>query len=69
MTARLVLVTGASSGIGEATARRYGVSGAHVLLLARNEERLDEVVQAIRKDGGTATAFPSISPTPRPSRR
>ena len=58
MTSRLVLVTGASSGIGEATARRYGASGAHVLLLARNADRLDEVVGAIRKDGGTATAYP-----------
>jgi short-subunit dehydrogenase len=58
MTARLVLITGASSGIGEATARRYGASGAHVLLLARNEERLDAAVHAIGKVGGTATAYP-----------
>jgi short-subunit dehydrogenase len=58
MASKLVLVTGASSGIGEATARRYGASGAHVLLLARNAERLDAVAKAIRKDGGTATAFP-----------
>ena len=58
MAATLVLVTGASSGIGEATARRYGASGAHVLLLARNEARLDEAVSAIRKNGGTATAYP-----------
>lgn len=58
MTSRVVLVTGASSGIGEATARRYGASGAHVLLLARNVDRLDEAVRAIRKDGGTATAYP-----------
>jgi short-subunit dehydrogenase len=58
MTARLVLVTGASSGIGEAAARRYGASGAHVLLLARNANRLDEAVRVIRKNGGTATAYP-----------
>jgi short-subunit dehydrogenase len=58
MAAKLVLVTGASSGIGEATARRYGAAGAHVLLLARNAERLDSVARAIREAGGTATAFP-----------
>ena len=50
MTSRVVLVTGASSGIGEATARRYGASGAHVLLLARNADRLDEAVAD--DDGG-----------------
>jgi len=57
MTARIVLVSGASSGIGEATARRYGANGAHVLLLARNSDRLDEAARAIRKDGGTATPY------------
>jgi uncharacterized protein len=58
MASKLVLVTGASSGIGEATAKRYAASGAHVLLLARNQERLDKVAEAVRKEGGTATAFP-----------
>lgn len=58
MAAKLVLITGASSGIGEATATRYGASGAHVLLLARNAERLHGVAQAIRGAGGTATVFP-----------
>jgi short-subunit dehydrogenase len=58
MAANLVLVTGASSGIGEATARRYGASGARVLLLARNAERLEVVADAIRKDGGAASAYP-----------
>jgi short-subunit dehydrogenase len=58
MAPKIVLVTGASSGIGEATAKRYGAAGAHVLLLARNAERLDAVARAIRAEGGTATAFP-----------
>jgi short-subunit dehydrogenase len=58
MASKLVLVTGASSGIGEATAKRYGAAGAHVLLLARNAERLDGVAHEIRENGGTATAFP-----------
>jgi short-subunit dehydrogenase len=58
MTSKLVLVTGASSGIGEATAKRYGAAGAHVLLLARNAERLYGVAHAIREAGGTATAHP-----------
>jgi short-subunit dehydrogenase len=56
MASRLVLVTGASSGIGAATAELYGKKGAHVLLLARNAERLDRVAGAIRRAGGTATA-------------
>jgi short-subunit dehydrogenase len=57
MAAKLVLITGASSGIGEAAAKRYGASGAHVLLLARNEERLARVAEAIRGAGGAATPY------------
>jgi short-subunit dehydrogenase len=58
MTAKLVLITGASSGIGEATAKRYAASGARVLLLARNAERLDLVASAVKRAGGTAAGFP-----------
>jgi short-subunit dehydrogenase len=57
MTSKLVLVSGASSGIGEATALRYAAAGAHVLLLGRNVERLDRVVESIRRDGGAATPY------------
>lgn len=57
MASQLVLITGASSGIGAATAKRFGAAGAHVLLLARNEERLERVADAVREAGGTATAF------------
>ncbi len=58
MASKLVLVTGASSGIGAATARRYGAAGAHVLLLARNTERLERVGKAVGDAGGTASLFP-----------
>jgi short-subunit dehydrogenase len=57
MASKLVLITGASSGIGEATAKRYGRSGAEVALFARNAERLDSVAAAIKREGGTAVPF------------
>ena len=55
MGPKLVVITGASSGIGEATAKRYGAGGAHVVLLGRNADRLAGVADAIRKSGGAAT--------------
>ena len=58
MASKLVLVTGASSGIGAATAKLYGAGGARVLLLARNQPRLDEVAAAIKREGGGASAYP-----------
>ena len=57
MAAKRVLISGASSGIGEALAKRYGHAGAHLLLLARNRERLASVAEAIKRDGGTAAVF------------
>jgi uncharacterized protein len=57
MASKLVLVSGASSGIGEATAKRYAAGSAHVVLLARNAERLDRVAESIRRDGGAATSY------------
>jgi short-subunit dehydrogenase len=57
MAQKLVLVTGASSGIGEATANAYAARGARLLLLARNLERLEGVAGAIRQQGGTVAAF------------
>jgi NAD(P)-dependent dehydrogenase (short-subunit alcohol dehydrogenase family) len=55
---KTVLVTGASYGIGEATARRVAAAGATVLLLARSVDRLDEVVSEIADAGGMAYAHP-----------
>jgi uncharacterized protein len=57
MASKLVLVTGASSGIGEATAKLYGARGAQVLLLARNEAKLGEVAAAIKHGGGAAISY------------
>jgi NADP-dependent 3-hydroxy acid dehydrogenase YdfG len=51
---KVVVITGASSGIGEATARLLGADGAAVVLGARRTERLDEIARDIREHGGRA---------------
>ena len=51
---KVVAVTGASSGIGEATALLLAERGAAVVLGARRSERLDELATAIRERGGHA---------------
>jgi NADP-dependent 3-hydroxy acid dehydrogenase YdfG len=60
MTQRLdgtvALVTGASSGIGEATALALAAEGATVALLARRRDRLDDLTRRIESAGGTALA-------------
>ncbi|MFI5833012.1 SDR family oxidoreductase [Micromonospora sp. NPDC051300] len=53
---KVVAVTGASSGIGEATARHLAALGATVVLGARRTERLERVVDEITAAGGTAAA-------------
>ena len=56
---KVVLVTGSSYGIGEATARRLAAAGATVLLVARTEEQLQVVADEIRADGGSAYVYPA----------
>lgn len=54
---RVVVVTGASSGIGEALANRLGDAGAKVLLVARSKDKLDEMKGEIEARGGTAFSY------------
>ena len=49
---QVVVITGASSGVGRAVARAYGARGAKVALLARNREALDACAEEIRQMGG-----------------
>ncbi|HET7210542.1 MAG TPA: SDR family NAD(P)-dependent oxidoreductase [Methyloceanibacter sp.] len=55
---RIALITGASRGIGRAVAERFAREGAHVLLIARTREALEQVDDAIKAQGGTATLVP-----------
>ncbi len=55
---QIALVTGASRGIGAATARSLAARGAHVLLVGRTTGGLEETEEAIHQAGGTATIAP-----------
>jgi NAD(P)-dependent dehydrogenase (short-subunit alcohol dehydrogenase family) len=55
---KLALVTGASRGIGAATAQALGAAGAHVILVARTGAALEEVEERIHEAGGSATIAP-----------
>ena len=57
LTDRVALVTGASRGIGEATARLLAEQGAHVILASRKQGDLDAVAASIVATGGKATAI------------
>ncbi len=48
---KLAIITGASSGLGEASGRRLAASGAKLMLAARREDRLKELVAAIAQSG------------------
>jgi 3-oxoacyl-[acyl-carrier protein] reductase len=57
LSGRVALVTGASQGIGRTSALRLAKDGASVAVAARNQEKLNELVQEITGAGGTAAAF------------
>lgn len=54
VTDKVILITGASSGIGEATARLLAKHGAKVVLGARRTDKLEQIAADIRASGGTA---------------
>ncbi|HAU21817.1 MAG TPA: short-chain dehydrogenase [Erythrobacter sp.] len=53
LTGKLVFVTGGASGLGQETARVMAAKGAHVVLAARDQAKLDEAADAIRADTGS----------------
>jgi NAD(P)-dependent dehydrogenase (short-subunit alcohol dehydrogenase family) len=57
LSGRVALITGASRGIGEATARLLAEQGAHVVISSRKQEDLDKVAASIAAAGGKATAI------------
>lgn len=59
MAGKTILITGASSGIGEGLALAYGLSGNHLLLVARNIDRLQKIAEKCIAQGATI-AFASI---------
>src|SRR5215813_10762486 len=58
LSGKLALVTGASRGIGAATAEALAAAGAHVILVARTASALEEVEQRVHEAGGSATIAP-----------
>ncbi len=58
LSGRLALVTGASRGIGAATAKALAAAGAHVILVARKVKALEAVEDEIHAAGGTSTIAP-----------
>ncbi|WP_354438124.1 SDR family NAD(P)-dependent oxidoreductase [Marmoricola sp. OAE513] len=59
LAGRTVMITGASSGIGEAAAHAVAARGAHVLLVARRTDELERVRDEVVAAGGAASAYPA----------
>ncbi|WP_445491821.1 SDR family oxidoreductase [Niallia sp. 03133] len=57
LKSKVVIITGASSGIGEATAKLLAKKGAKVVLAARRKERLQTIIKEIEQEGGEAVSI------------
>lgn len=57
---KVVVITGASSGMGEAAARHLASAGAHVVLAARRADRIEKTASEITGKGGKALAIPPM---------
>ena len=67
---KTILITGGSSGIGAAAAKKIAEAGGAVVLVARTQEKLEEVADQVRSDGGTPptctrATCPTWTPSPR----
>ena len=59
LNGKVIVVTGASSGFGKGAAMKFAKAGAHVVLAARREEVLDDIVAQCKAQGGQAIAVPT----------
>lgn len=58
MRGKVVVITGASSGIGFMTAKKMARAGARVCMIARNPDKLEQTVEIVQQTGGQAFAYP-----------
>ena len=66
---KVVLITGASAGIGLATARRFAAAGAKLAVVARSADRLHRLVEELKAQGSDAIALPADVSDPQQVQR